>query len=202
MSLKTLIKRILFTAEANVLHGLDKLNDTEKRLNLSARKISDEIRRLEEARVANVRDANKMKTSSGLNLAEADKREAVLKEAISRGVTPARADALVILHRRRIGEALLAKAKEIESGSDKLNSCIRQLGDKLDEIKSNLELVRVQKETQDLGLTLPEDIDYSVGMVNTDVDAILREVEITDPSFSANSPSAIEADNYLASLSK
>ena len=97
---------------------------------------------------------------------------------------------------------MLFRSKDIEASSDKLNGAIIQLGDKLDEVKSNLELVRVQKETNDLGLVLPEDIDYAAGMTTIDIDAILRETEIADSSYSANSPSSIEADNYLASLSK
>ncbi|AXY85277.1 conserved uncharacterized protein [Salmonella phage Vi01] len=202
MSLKNLLKRIFTTVEANVTAGLDKLTDTEKRLNLAARKLSDHIRRLEETRVTNVRQGVKMKKTADENLAEAIKRETILKDAIARGVTPTRADALIILHRRRMGEALLDKVKEIESGSVKLNSAIVQLGDKLDVVKSNLELVRIQKESNDLGLTLPEDIDYAADMVSIDVDSILREAEIADSNYSSNNPSTIEADNYLASLSK
>ncbi|ASZ77587.1 hypothetical protein [Salmonella phage SP1] len=202
MSLKTFLNRLFSTVEANLTAGLDKLTDTEKRLNLAARKLSDEIRRLEEARVTNVHHGVKMKKTADENLAEAVKRETILKDAIARGVTPTRAEALIILHRRRIGEALLDKVKEIESGSVKLNSAIVELGDKLDAVKSNLELVRIQKESNDLGLTLPEDIDYAAGMINVDVDAILREAEIADSNYSTNSPSATEADNYLASLSK
>lgn len=202
MSLKNLLKRIFTTVEANVTSGLDKLTDTEKRLNLAARKLSDEIRRLDEARITNVRNGVKLKKTAEENLGEAAKREQVLKEAIARGVTPNRADALIVLHRRRIGEALLAQVKDIEASSGKLNDAIIQLGDKLDEVKSNLELVRVQKETKDMGLVLPEDIDYAAGMTNIDVDAILRETEISDPSYSTNSPSSVEADNYLASLNK
>ncbi|EHT1484498.1 PspA/IM30 family protein [Salmonella enterica] len=200
MSLKNLLKRIFTTVEANVTAGLDKLTDTEKRLNLAARKLSDEIRRLEEARVANVRNGVKLKKTAEENLGEAAKREQILKDAIARGSKPARSEALIVLHRRRIGEALLAQVKDIEASSGKLNEAIIQLGDKLDEVKSNLELVRVQKETSNMGLVLPEDIDYAAGMTTIDIDAILRETEIADSSYSANSPSSIEADNYLASL--
>lgn len=202
MSLKNLLKRIFTTVEANVTAGLDKLTDTEKRLNLAARKLSDEIRRLEEARVSNVRQAIKMRKTAEENLGEADMRETALKDAISRGVNPNRADALIILHRRRIGEALLVKVTDIENSNKELNNAIIQLGDKFDKLKSNLELVRIQKETNELGLSLPEDVDYAAGMVNIDVDAILREAEISDPKYSVNSPSTIEADNYLASLIK
>lgn len=202
MSLKSLMKRIFTVFEANAVAGLDKLTDTEKRLNLAARKLSDEIRRLEEARVTNVMQAVKMRKTAEENLAEAYKRENILKDAISRGVTPSRAEALIILHRRRIGEALQVKVTDIESSNKELNNAIIQLGDKLDDVKSNLELVRIQKETNDLGLSLPEDVVYSASMANIDVDAILREAEISDPKYSVNSPSSIEADNYLASLVK
>lgn len=143
-----------------------------------------------------------MRKTAEENLGEADMRETALKDAISRGVNPNRADALIILHRRRIGEALLVKVTDIENSNKELNKAIIQLGDKFDEIKSSLELVRIQKETNELGLSLPEDVDYAAGMVNIDVDAILREAEISDPKYSVNSPSTIEADNYLASLIK
>lgn len=202
MSLKNLLKRIFTTVEANVTAGLDKLTDTEKRLNLAARKLSDEIRRLEEARVSNVRQAIKMRKTAEENLGEAANREQILKDAIARGGKPTRSEALIVLHRRRIGEALLVKVTDIENSNKELNKAIIQLGDKFDEIKSSLELVRIQKETNELGLSLPEDVDYAAGMVNIDVDAILREAEISDPKYSVNSPSTIEADNYLASLIK
>lgn len=202
MSMKSLLKRIFTALEANVIVGLDKLTDTEKRLNLAARKLSDEIRRLEEARVTNVRQAVKMRKTAEENLGEAANREQILKDAIARGGKPTRSEALIVLHRRRIGEALLAQVEVLLASSGKLNSAIIQLGDKLDEVKSNLELVRLQKETSDMGLVFPEDIDYAADMATIDIDAILRETEISDPSYSANSPSSVEADNYLASLSK
>lgn len=202
MSLKSLMKRIFTVFEANAVAGLDKLTDTEKRLNLAARKLSDEIRRLEEARVSNVRQAIKMRKTAEENLGEAVNREQILKDAIARGGKPTRSEALIILHRRRIGEALLVKVTDIENSNKELNKAIIQLGDKFDEIKSSLELVRIQKETNELGLSLPEEVDYAAGMVNIDVDAILREAEISDPKYSVNSPSTIEADNYLASLIK
>lgn len=202
MSMKSLLKRIFTALEANVIVGLDKLTDTEKRLNLAARKLSDEIRRLEEARVTNVRQAVKMRKTAEENLGEAANREQILKDAIARGGKPTRSEALIVLHRRRIGEALLAQVEVLLASSGKLNSAIIQLGDKLDEVKSNLELVRLQKETSDMGLVFPEDIDYAADMTTIDIDAILRETEISDPSYSANSPSSVEADNYLASLIK
>lgn len=202
MSMKSLLKRIFTALEANVIVGLDKLTDTEKRLNLAARKLSDEIRRLEEARVTNVRQAVKMRKTAEENLGEAANREQILKDAIARGGKPTRSEALIVLHRRRIGEALLAQVEVLLASSGKLNSAIIQLGDKLDEVKSNLELVRLQKETSDMGLVFPEDIDYAADMATIDIDAILRETEISDPSYSANSPSSVEADNYLASLIK
>ena len=86
MSLKNLLKRIFTTVEANVTAGLDKLTDTEKRLNLAARRLSDEIRRLEEARVSNVRQAIKMRKTAEENLGEAVNREQILKDAIARAV--------------------------------------------------------------------------------------------------------------------
>lgn len=202
MSLKTIVKRLLSVFEANALHGMNKLVDSEKRLNQAALTVSDKIRELEVARLKNNKAAADMTKTAAANSADADKREQELKTAISRGVTPNKATVLVILHRRRIAEALLAKAQEIEGSKDKINDAIIAMGDKLDGIKANLELIRVQKETSDLGLTLPEDIDYSVGLTNIDIDAITREIEITDPTASAASPSSLEVDNYLASLTK
>lgn len=202
MSLKTLLKRIFTVAESNVLHGLDKLNDSEKRLKHTAITLSDKIRELETARLKNTKIANQMKKECANNVAEADRREDELKAAIARGATPNRAHVLIILHRRRIAEALEAKIKEVLSGEDKLNSGIIQLGDKLDDVKANLELVRVQKETNGLGLSLPDDIDYNIGLTTVDIDAMMREVEINDPGATAAAPSSIEVDNYLASLNK
>lgn len=202
MSLKTLLKRVFATFESNVLAGMDKLDDTEKRLKRAALMVSDKIRELETARLNNTRAVIKMRKESFNNTAEADRREEELKKAIARGVEPNRANVLVILHRRRIAEALDKKVSEMSGSDTKINEAIIGLGDKLDDIKANLELVRVQKETSDLGLSLPDDIDYNVGLTNIDIDATLREVEISDPGATTASPSSIEIDNYLASLAK
>lgn len=202
MSLKTLFKRFFSVVESNALHGLDKLEDSEKRLNRAALMVSDKIRELETVRLNNNRTISKMRTDCANNAADADRREDELKKAIARGVEPNRATVLVILHRRRIAEAMDKKIKEASGGEEKINNAIIALGDKLDNIKANLELVRVQKETADLGLSLPDDIDYSVGLTNIDIDATLREAEINDPGTTTASPSNLEVDNYLASLTK
>lgn len=202
MSIKTLLKRIFSVAEANVVSGLEKLNSTEKRLNLAASKLCDEIRRLETARVTNKHEATKLLKTSDQNYIDANNREQTLKGLIERGGTPDRAHVQIILHRRRIGDALKSKAMEISASEESINAAIIQLGDRLDTVRANLELVKVQRETNDLGLNLPEDIELSTGITNVDVDALVREIEVHDSSATVNSPTSVEIDNYLASLTK
>lgn len=202
MSFKSLLKRIFSTAEANIVSGLEKLNSTEKRLNLAATKLCEEIRRLETARVTNKHEAAKLTKTAASNSDDADKRETALKGLIERGGTPDRALVQIILHRRRIAEALKLKAAEIQKSEVAINEAIIQLGDRLDTVKANLELIKVQRETNDLGLNLPEDIELSAGITNVDVDALVREIEVHDSTAMVNSPTSIEIDNYLANLAK
>ncbi|WPJ72136.1 hypothetical protein DEEACLCL_00119 [Salmonella phage CRW-SP2] len=202
MSLKTLFKRIFSTAEANIVSGLEKLNSTEKRLNLAASKLCDEIRRLETARVTNKHEVAKLNKTAEQNSNDANQREAILKGLIERGGTPDRAYVQIILHRRRITDALKSKAAEISKSEESINNAIIQLGDRLDTVRANLELIKVQRETNDLGLNLPEDIELSAGITNVDVDALVREIEVHDSAATVNSPTSIEIDNYLANLTK
>lgn len=202
MSLKSLIKRIFRTAEANITHGLDKLNSTEKRLLQVAYKISDEIHRLEVARLEVVRTISQCERDSTKNLTTANEREEALKQAIARGATPMRSEAMIILHRRRVGNALKARAQELEETVKKLNSAIIQLGDRFDEVRGDLELVKVQKETQSLGVALPEDVEYQSNMINIDVDDMIRGIDISGKPNLDTGATSLEADNYLASLVK
>lgn len=202
MSIKTLLKSIFSTAEANVVSGLEKLNSTEKRLNLAATKLCDEIRRLETARVTNKREAARVTNLAVENDADANKREDEIKQLLARGGQPNRAVVQIILHRRRISAALMKQAEELTASQDVLNSAIVQLGDRLDTIKANLELARIKQETSGMGLTLPEDIEFDAGIVNVDVDALVREIEVQDSSAGlVSAPSSVEIENYLASLS-
>lgn len=202
MSIKTLLKSIFSTAEANVVSGLEKLNSTEKRLNLAATKLCDEIRRLETARVTNKREAARVTNLAVENDADANKREEEIKQLLARGGQPNRAVVQIILHRRRISAALMKQAEELTASQDVLNSAIVQLGDRLDTIKANLELARIKQETSGMGLTLPEDIEFDAGIVNVDVDALVREIEVQDSSAGlVSAPSSVEIENYLASLS-
>ena len=202
MSIKTLLKSIFSTAEANVVSGLEKLNSTEKRLNLAATKLCDEIRRLETARVTNKREAARVTNLAAENEADANKREDEIKQLLARGGQPNRAVVQIILHRRRISAALMKQAEELTASQDVLNSAIVQLGDRLDTIKANLELARIKQETNGMGLTLPEDIEFDAGIVNVDVDALVREIEVQDSSAGlVSAPSSVEIENYLASLS-
>lgn len=200
MSLKTLIKRIFRTADANISYGLDKLNSTEKRLMQAARTISDEIHRLEEARQAVIRQIAHSNSEAKKNLQMANDRESVLKEAVARGATPSRTEAMVVLHRRRVGEALLARREELNETVTKLNSAIIELGDRFEEVTGNLELIKIQKETEDLGLSLPEDVEYASQMVNIDVDSMLRDIQISGKSDLNAKASSLEVDNYLSGL--
>ena len=201
MSIKTLLKSIFSTAEANVVSGLEKLNSTEKRLNLAATKLCDEIRRLETARVTNKREAARVTNLAAENEADANKREDEIKQLLARGGQPNRAVVQIILHRRRISAALMKQAEELTASQDVLNSAIVQLGDRLDTIKANLELARIKQETNGMGLTLPEDIEFDAGIVNVDVDALVREIEVQDSSAGlVSAPSSVEIENYLASL--
>lgn len=201
MSFKTLLKRIFSTAEANVVSGLEKLNSTEKRFNLAANKLCEEIRRLETARVANKREGVKLTNMAVENDADANKREEEIKQLLARGGQPNRAVVQIILHRRRIATALLKQAEELKASEDVINSAIVQLGDRLDTVKANLELARIKKETNGMGLSLPEDIEFDAGIVNVDVDALVREIEVQDSGAGmVSAPSSVEIENYLASL--
>ena len=201
MSFKTLLKRIFSTAEANVVSGLEKLNSTEKRCNLEANKRGEEIGRLETARVPNKREGVKLTNMAVENDADANKREEEIKQLLARGGQPNRAVVQIILHRRRIATALLKQAEELKASEDVINSAIVQLGDRLDTVKANLELARIKKETNGMGLSLPEDIEFDAGIVNVDVDALVREIEGQDSGAGmVSAPSSVEIENYLASL--
>lgn len=200
MSLKNLMKRIFTVIEMNINSGLDNMASTEKRLTQAARKLSVEIYRLEKARLQNFRQTAKFKHMAEQNRTEAARREQTLIEAKGCGKELGRATAVIVLQRLRMAEALENKIKETSGVDAQIREAIIQLGERLEDVKANLELITLQRETEDLGLTLPEDIDYSVGLANIDVDSIIREVEITDPKAMINTPSSIEVENYLANL--
>lgn len=201
MSLKTLLKRVFTAFDAVATDKMDKLVTTEQRLKHAARKISDEIRRLEGGRLENIRESSRLLQLAADHEKVAETREAKLVESIARGVDPARSQALVVLQRRRLSAALKQRSEDMMAANEDINNAIIILGDRLEEIQGDLELARIQQESNEMGLSLSEDVNYSVGIVNLDVDAILREVKIADSRPVMNdSPTDTEVNIYLASL--
>lgn len=200
MSFVSTLKRLFRSVEANVNHAVTQNINAEKQLKLAASTLCDEIRRLEHSRVSTKQRMSQLYKEADKHRADFNDREKQLKELISRGGKPTNSLVLLVLNKKKLADALTENGHTVRDSLPKLNEAIVGLGDRLDEVKASLDLVRLKQESEDLGVLLPDDLEAVVGHTTVDVDAIIRDVETFTGHDVRSGASTDEIDQYLASL--
>lgn len=162
--------------------------------------LMDEIERLDreknEGKKLLVEFQNKIKDLDK----DADSREATVRKLLEAGNDVDKTVLQIILRKRQLAAGLHDKVKAIEEGNKKRAQSIVLLNDRLETLKHQLELERLNARFAEEGVDLPEVVDYNVEDVTISVNRLMQEVDVFTTSTSETPVTAIDVDAYLESL--
>lgn len=131
---------------------------------------------------------------------DADSREAAVRKLLAAGNDVDKTVLQIILRKRQLAAGLHDKVKAIEEGNKKRAQSIVLLNDRLETLKHQLELERLNARFAEEGVDLPEVVDYNVEDVTISVNRLMQEVDVFTTSTSETPVTAIDVDAYLQSL--
>lgn len=162
--------------------------------------LMDEIERLDreknEGKKLLVEFQNKIKDLDK----DADSREATVRKLLESGNDVDKTVLQIILRKRQLAAGLHDKVKAIGEGNKKRAQSIVLLNDRLETLKHQLELERLNARFAEEGVDLPEVVDYNVEDVTISVNRLMQEVDVFTTSTSETPVTAIDVDAYLESL--
>lgn len=195
-----LLKRLfrVFEAKATTL-AVNSIKPLEN-YNLAAVAVMDQIERLSRQKNANMLVIKECKEESKRHKEEADHREIQVKALMGKGEQIERAVVVLILRKRQLADGLAHKADKLEESNDRINEAIVNYGNKLDSLKAQLELLRLEESFKKEGIAMPQDIDFDVEEVNISVDRLMQEVDVFTGAGVQSNVTALDVESYLASL--
>lgn len=201
MSLKSLIKRIFRVAEANINAIAVAAVDTEKNYKLAASKIHDKIHELEKGRVETARSSAQMKQQAKTFRQEAEKVDDEIRYQLKNQKEVNKTRAMLAVRKHKMADVLLARAEEAESRIVTIAETVVALGERLNNISDELELIAANKRMKELGVENPEEIQYKADLVNVHVDTLVREAAVFDShNATGSSVSDVDVEQYLDKL--
>lgn len=200
MSLKSLIKRIFRIAEANVNAIAVEAVDTEKNYKLAAQKIHEKIHELEIGRVETSRANANMRYQAKKFRSEAEVIDGEIRYQLKKGEAVNKTRATLAVRKHRMADVLEANAEKGEEHIVTIAESVVALGDRLNNIADELELIEANKRMKELGIDSVEEIQYKADLVNVEVDTLIREASVFDNHTSETGVNDSDVEQYLAKL--
>ncbi|AYP28422.1 hypothetical protein HWB92_gp164 [Serratia phage vB_SmaA_3M] len=200
MSLKSLIKRIFRIAEANVNAIAVEAVDTEKNYKLAAQKIHEKIHELEVGRVETSRANANMRYQAKKFRSEAEVIDGEIRYQLKKGEAVNKTRATLAVRKHRMADVLEANAEKGEEHIVTIAESVVALGNRLNNIADELELIEANKRMKELGIDSVEEIQYKADLVNVEVDTLIREASVFDNHTSETGVNDSDVEQYLAKL--
>lgn len=194
-TLKSFFRGKVATAIASSITAEDKYNQ-------AALTLIHEIDRLQHSQVASKNTISKLKDQANIHSAAQLTKERELKLNAELNGTVSKVQAKIAMQHKILATAATTKVKSLTDKNNEIDKQIVILADSLDEVKAQLEYIRLAKESNSLGLEVPSDVIESVGHVKVDVDTLIREVDVFLGSSATMSTSNLDLDAYIADLIK
>ncbi|AFX93626.1 hypothetical protein G646_gp158 [Serratia phage phiMAM1] len=200
MSLKSLIKRIFRIAEANVNAIAVEAVDTEKNYKLAAQKIHEKIHELEVGRVETSRANANMRYQAKKFRSEAEVIDGEIRYQLKKGEAVNKTRATLAVRKHRMADILEANADKGEEHIVTIAESVVALGNRLNNIADELELIEANKRMKELGIDSVEEIQYKADLVNVEVDTLIREASVFDNHTTETGVNDSDVEQYLAKL--
>lgn len=200
MSLKSLIKRIFRIAEANVNAIAVEAVDTEKNYKLAAQKIHEKIHELEVGRVETSRANANMRYQAKKFRSEAEVIDGEIRYQLKKGEAVNKTRATLAVRKHRMADILESNADKGEEHIVTIAESVVALGNRLNNIADELELIEANKRMKELGIDSVEEIQYKADLVNVEVDTLIREASVFDNHTTETGVNDSDVEQYLAKL--
>lgn len=159
-----------------------------------------EIDRLRHTRVSAVQEIAKMKKKVEEHKNLHTGKESEIKKLLSSEQEVSNSHYVLALQHRNIWQGLQKKIEDLEGMNKEIDVSVVELDRKLADVKINLEIIELNKQTESLGLTVSEDVIAAVGHTSVSVDTIVTKIDVLLGGKNAASVTSADVSEYIDSL--
>ncbi|QPI17915.1 hypothetical protein POP12_123 [Pectobacterium phage POP12] len=168
----------------------------------ASRQLIGEIDRLRHASITTKREIVTVESNiqKHLRLQKQKEKEII---AISRsGADVSKSHVVLALQHKNIVEGLTAKREEMIGVNVQIAESVVELSAKLEDVKLNLDIIRLNSETSKLGLSVAEDVVAAAAHVSVNVDTLVTKVDVLlgGGAGDMTKVTSFDVDEYLKTL--
>ncbi|UPW35673.1 hypothetical protein [Cronobacter phage Dev_CS701] len=195
-----MFKKIVAFVTGKVETAIEQNTSPEDAWRSAARILIKEIDRLQHTRVSAVQEIVKLKKKVTEHKNLHSGKESEIKKLLAAGQEVSNSHYVLALQHRNIWQGLQTKIEELEGMNKEIDLSVVELDRKLADVKINLEIIELNKQTESLGLTVPEDVIAAVGHTSVSVDTIVTKIDVLLGGKNAASVTSADVSAYIDSL--
>lgn len=195
-----MFKKIVAFVTGKVETAIEQNTSPEEAWRSAARILIKEIDRLQHTRVSAVQEIAKLKKKVREHKDLHSGKESEIKKLLAAGQEVSNSHYVLALQHRNIWQGLQTKIEELEGMNKEIDLSVVELDRKLADVKINLEIIELNKQTESLGLTVPEDVIAAVGHTSVSVDTIVTKIDVLLGGKNAASVTSADVSAYIDSL--
>lgn len=195
-----MFKKIVAFVTGKVETAIEQNTSPEEAWCSAARILIKEIDRLQHTRVSAVQEIVKLKKKVKEHKDLHSGKESEIKKLLAAGQEVSNSHYVLALQHRNIWQGLQTKIEELEGMNKEIDLSVVELDRKLADVKINLEIIELNKQTESLGLTVPEDVIAAVGHTSVSVDTIVTKIDVLLGGKNAASVTSADVSAYIDSL--
>lgn len=195
-----MFKKLVSFVTGKVETAIEQNTSPEDAWRSAARILIKEIDRLQHTRVSAVQEIVKLKKKVAEHKNLHSGKESEIKKLLAAGQEVSNSHYVLALQHRNIWQGLQTKIEELEGMNKEIDLSVVELDRKLADVKINLEIIELNKQTESLGLTVPEDVIAAVGHTSVSVDTIVTKIDVLLGGKNAASVTSADVSAYIDSL--
>ena len=195
-----MFKKLVSFVTGKVETAIEQNTSPEEAWRSAARILIKEIDRLQHTRVSAVQEIVKLKKKVKEHKDLHSGKESEIKTLLAAGQEVSNSHYVLALQHRNIWQGLQTKIEELEGMNKEIDLSVVELDRKLADVKINLEIIELNKQTESLGLTVPEDVIAAVGHTSVSVDTIVTKIDVLLGGKNAASETSADVSAYIDSL--
>lgn len=195
-----MIKKIFSFLNNKVETVIEKNTSPEDAWRSAARILIKEIDRLQHTRITANHEIVKLSKKVVEHKALHESKEAEIKKLLAASQEVSNSHYILALQHRNIWQGLKEKINELAEMNKQIDLSVVELDKKLADVKMNLEIIELNKQTESLGLTVPEDVIASVGHTSVNVDTIVTKIDVLLGGKNAASVTSADVSAYIEAL--
>ncbi|WP_426770785.1 hypothetical protein [Enterobacter cloacae complex sp. 363J6] len=195
-----MFKKLVSFVTGKVETAIEQNTSPEEAWRSAARILIKEIDRLQHTRVSAVQEIAKLKKKVREHKDLHSGKESEIKKLLAAGQEVSNSHYVLALQHRNIWQGLQTKIEDLEGMNKEIDLSVVELDRKLADVKINLEIIELNKQTESLGLTVPEDVIAAVGHTSVSVDTIVTKIDVLLGGKNAASVTSADVSAYIDSL--